>query len=188
MQGGHSKRVPAPAPSAAAKSASDNQLEVELAAAKRQAEEAEARAHAEARDAADLAKIVQPGWGFAAKAAALKSIARKRVDAARSLDAAISEDEARMQINDACISWVLTDVDFLYTFMALRAELYLGARTSQEPIADEAFHEFASCAAVCTMWRDAIAPLVAGRRVLQHGRQLPRLSARLVDEGGLRGE
>ena len=128
--------------------------------------EAQERAVVEAQDAAALSAIVQPGWGFAARAAALRRIQKGRSDAASRLRAAIDQAN-RMQEGSATVTQnVLTDPDFLWSFFLVRMP------SPDEPVTDEAFHAFASCASVCTAWRDAVAPLIRPMLYLRHGRQL----------------
>ena len=126
--------------------------------------EAEECAAAEAQDAAALAAVVQPGWGFAARTAALRRIQKGRGDVASRLRAVV--EQASLQAPDALVQTVLTNPDVLYEFFTLRMP------SPHEPVTDESLHAFASCAAVCMAWRDAVVPLARSLQHLRHGRQL----------------
>ena len=144
--------------------------------------QAEEKAAAAARDAAALSAIAQPGWGFAAKTFALRSITRRRIEEARRLEAEAGRI-ARLPeqtVLSALQQAVLTDLDWLWAFQPLREVMCFGALSlppparcaTNEPASDAALHAFASCAAVCKAWRDSLLPFVCRWRVLVHGRQL----------------
>jgi hypothetical protein len=141
-------------------------------------EEEEVREAREAQDRATLSRIVQPFWGAAAKAAARKTMLRRRLDEARqeSQASAAREAAALRMAQGEVMQNVLTDADWLWSLFTLRETVCFGdnAGPRQAPAVDGALHEFGSCASVCKAWRDALTPLLHRRRVVLHGHQLPR--------------
>lgn len=147
---------------------SDEEAERILAAfRRRQATAAEERAAVDraVAEAEAISVPVQPHWGPAAKATALRN-AMTRVQAAKTHTLlslrggllTLQHDGGGPTSHD-----LLSDPDWVWMFHTYRAAALLG-----ELPTEAALHAFASCASVCRGWHAAIAEVSLERVVLRH--------------------
>ena len=127
-----------------------------------QAEKAQRDAEEEARRANPLIEM-QPGWGAAARAMALRRAMERQQSHAATKLATIAEAARQAAQANSASTKVLTDLDFVTLLHEWREAEYLGDVPTEYEL-----QRFTKCASVCRTWYDAIRPMVLRRVVLRH--------------------
>ena len=131
-----------------------------------QAEAEAAKAEAEAAASVPLVEM-QPHWGAAARAAAVRRAYEKREDHKEKRLAAIAEAALRAARERSGAAQVLTDADYLSLLMEHREADLLGG-----VLTEGALQRFSSVASVCSAWHTAVSFVLSRHVRLRHSHMM----------------